>query len=169
MIGFPFRDLMPAFASDALDQGPEGFGLVLSMLGVGALLGSLTIAFVVQVRRKGPVILMFGLVWGALLAALSFAPNVGLSIPVLLGLGWTSVGFQNFMSITVQTKVDDAYRGRITSFQLVTFGLHPIGTLGLGLMAEELGIRTAFFIAGLMLLSYIAILGAWRRDLRELS
>jgi hypothetical protein len=73
------------------------------------------------------------------------------------------------MSIMVQTKVDDAYRGRITSFQLVTFGLHPIGTLGLGLLAEAMGIRAAFFVAGLMLASYIAILGVWRRDLRELS
>ncbi len=169
MIGLPFRDLMPAFAADALDQGPRGFGLIMSMVGVGGLLGSLTIAFVVHFRRKGPVILSFGIAWGAILVAVSFAPNVGVAIPLLVLLGMASTGFQNFMNITVQTSVDDAYRGRITSFSLVTFGLHPIGTLWLGLLAEALDIRTAFLIAGLVLVVYIATLGVWRSDLRRLT
>ena len=142
----------------------------MSMVGVGALLGSLTVAFVVQSRRrKGPVILGYGMAWGAILAAVSFAPNIGVGFPLLVMLGWASTGFQNFMNITIQTTVDDAYRGRITSFSLVTFGLHPIGTLWLGLLANSLGIRTAFFIAGLVLAGFMATVGAWRSDLRRLN
>jgi MFS family permease len=170
IIGLPYRDLMPAFASDALDLGPRGFGFIMSMVGAGGLLGSITIAFVVgSGRRTGPVILAFGTAWGLTLAAVSFAPNVGVAIPLLIMLGWANTGFQNFMNITIQTNVDDAYRGRIMSFSLVTFGLHPIGTLWMGFLANSLGIRTAFFIAGVVLAIFVVAIGTWRRDLRRLT
>ena len=80
-LGIPFRDLLPAFAVDALGQGPEGYGLLLSMVGLGALLGALSLASIVQLHHRGLLTIGGGLALGVLIVAVSFAENVGTAIP----------------------------------------------------------------------------------------
>ena len=168
-IALPFRDLMPAFAVDALDQGPEGFGLLLSMVGLGALLGSLGLAAFVAVARKGRLLIALGVAWGIALTALAAAPNVGVAILILMVLGAASTGFNTLSNILVHTYVDDAYRGRMMSFHMLTFATHPMGALALGALAEGIGIRWTYAASGLVMVLFAAALGLYRKDLRRLT
>ncbi|HXJ65087.1 MAG TPA: MFS transporter, partial [Actinomycetota bacterium] len=45
LFGFNFATLLPLFATEALHQGPGGYGVLFSAMGVGAVAGGLVIAF----------------------------------------------------------------------------------------------------------------------------
>ena len=53
----PYNTLMPILADKVLGVGAQGFGLLLSVAGIGALVGGLTIASFGDVRRKGMLFL----------------------------------------------------------------------------------------------------------------
>ncbi len=166
-IGLPFRDLLPAFAVDALGQEPEGFGLMLGMIGVGALIGGLGLALVAQVSYRGWLVLGLGISWGAFMVLFSQIGSIGLALPVLVFLGWASVSYTTFISIIMQTKADDEFRGRVASIFILSFAIHPVGALAFGFVANEYGIRDAYLIAGLALAAFVLALGVWRKDLRS--
>ncbi len=169
LLGIPFRDLMPAFAVDALGQGPEGYGVLLSMVGLGALIGSVSIAWMAESRRRGLITILGGLGLGVMMIAVSFAGGLGVAIPLFLLLGWASTTFTTTINIIIQTGVDDAFRGRMASIYMLTFSIHPAGALALGALAKETGIAEAFMIAGLALIGYVALMAVWRKDLRSLA
>jgi len=58
VVALPYTSLMPVIAKDVLHLGPGGFGLLMAAPGLGAVIGTLTIASLGNVRRKG--VLMFG-------------------------------------------------------------------------------------------------------------
>lgn len=166
-IGLPFRDLLPAFAVEALGQEPEGFGLMLGMVGAGALIGGVGMAVAVQVSYRGWLVLGLGVLWGAFMVLFSQVGSIGLALPVLVALGWTSVSYTTFINIIMQTKVDDAFRGRVASMFILGFAIHPVGALAFGAIARESGIRDAYLIAGLALVAFVLVLGIWRKDVRS--
>ena len=54
--GFTSQMLLPAFNSDVIGGGPEDLGLILTAMGAGALTGSLTLARLGDISRKGRVL-----------------------------------------------------------------------------------------------------------------
>ncbi|MCL4465195.1 MAG: MFS transporter, partial [Chloroflexi bacterium] len=44
LLALPYTTLMPAFASSVLNVGPEGYGLLMSSSGLGAVVGALSVA-----------------------------------------------------------------------------------------------------------------------------
>jgi predicted MFS family arabinose efflux permease len=169
VLGIPFRDLLPAFAVDALGQGPEGYGVLLSMVGLGALIGSVSIASLARFQHRGLLTIGGGVGIGVLMIAVSFASGLGAALPLFLLLGWASTTFSTTIAIIIQTGVDDAFRGRMASIYMLTFSIHPAGALALGILANETGIAAAFMIAGLALLGFIIVMTVWRKDVRTLA
>lgn len=166
-LGIPFRDLIPAFAVDALGQGPEGFGLLLSMVGLGALLGSVTVASMASSRYRGLLVIGGGLGIGLFMIGLSFTGSLGVALVLFLVLGWVSTVFTTMMNIIIQMDVDDEFRGRMASIYMVTFGVHPMGALGLGAVARETGIADAYMFAGLAMIGFLLFMVVWRKELRS--
>jgi len=50
----PYIPFMAVISEQVLGRGPEGFGLLASMLGWGSILGLFLLAFMGDIRRKGP-------------------------------------------------------------------------------------------------------------------
>ena len=168
LIGLPFRDLLPAVA-DVLGQGPKGFGLLLSMSGLGALLGSLVIAAWSNMRAKGKAYIVSGVAWGAAVALLAVSPNMASALVMMIVLGAISTGFNTINNILVQTNVDDAYRGRVLSFLMVMFGMHLVGAVIIGSIAEFTGIRWALAGSGAVMGLFALYLGLGRTEIRRLD
>ena len=167
-IGLPFRELMPAYAKDLMELGPRGFGLLLTMLGVGALAGSIGITATATRMHKGRMLIAATLLWGAALIGLSAAPNLAVAIPLLIGLGATSTGLLILANILAQTYVEEEFRGRVVSFLMLSFSALPIGALFLGSIAEFIGLRWSIAISGAALLTMMSYLGVVRGELRSL-
>ena len=168
-MGMPFRDLMPAYSKEALSLDPQGFGLLMSMVGLGSVFGGVGIAFFSSSSRKGLLLVMSGVAWGAGLALLGLAPSLVTAIIVIMLLGCVSTFFNVINNVMLQTKADDAHRGRIASFHLLTFSTHPMGAMALGALADGTTIRTAYVAFGIAMIIVMLALGLWRRDVRHIS
>lgn len=167
-VGLSFRNLMPAFAVEVLSLGPEGYGLLLAMVGVGALVGSVLIAALGNSVRRGLLLMIAAVGWGASLFAFSLSTDMATAIPLLLVLGLTSTGFMTLSQIILQTTVSNEVRGRVLSFFLLTVSLNSVGTVPIGALAEVIGTGQALKWSGVAVLAFAILIGLWRRDLRRL-
>src|SRR5208282_1705301 len=64
-LGMPMRTYIPVFVKDIFHRGPETYGNLLSLMGLGSILGSLAIAGAGNMRRKGIVALTALMLLGA--------------------------------------------------------------------------------------------------------
>lgn len=145
-----FNVLVPVFARDALRQSAQGYGLLLSSLGLGALFGSLTLA---GYTRRGPnprLLLAAGVGLGLFQVLLAEVRVSYLGAALLLMLaGWSMVTFNASVNTTVQLAVPDDLRGRVMSvYTLLLVGVTPFGNLFAGTLAHRYGAPAAFLIGG---------------------
>ncbi|MCH8205857.1 MAG: MFS transporter [Chloroflexi bacterium] len=163
LLSWPFRMLLPIFVVDVYHLGPDAMGLMISVLGAGSLVGSLTIASLGRWRRG--LLLILGTFVSALGLALVAAIPVyyaAVGIMVLLGLGeasrWT-------LSMTlIMERAEDRYRGRVSSVFMMNFGLMPLSVLPAGIAAEYLGGQvTIGIMAGLLAIVATAFLITQKR------
>ena len=132
-IGMNFNVLVPVLAKFELGEEALGYGLLMSSMGFGAMIGALTVAIF---SKDGPRIAL--LVGGAAGLAI-FSIVLGLQSGYLasafsLGLmGWSMICFTASTNSLVQMNSDNEYRGRVMSvYSLVFGGMAPIGSLYAG-------------------------------------
>jgi MFS family permease len=162
----PYLNLMPVFAKDVFDMGATGLGILLAAAGLGTVFGSLSVARSGQLmaRRGSQVITATGFAISAALFALS--PSVWIAVPLLLVAGWMSAVFLAINQTLVQLNVEDSVRGRVMSVSLLTWGVMPIGQLGVGALADVIGAPWAMVIACGLALLFIAVIAAKFPSLR---
>jgi MFS family permease len=162
--GWNWHTLLPLYASEDLSGDAALFGLLVSMLSVGALVG----AFVtVRMSRPGLHHLQAGcLMLSVALSLAAVAPGVEVAIAavMLLGLAGTMV------NITSQTRlqliVTDAMTGRLMAlYSICWLGTRPIGGLVGGWLTDSVGARGAFlFGAGVIALTTVLVSVHRRRN-----
>jgi len=135
LLSRPYMVLMPLFTEDILMVGPAGMGILMSISGVGAIIGALVLASLPN-RRRGMMLLVGCFILGVALIGFSFSKSWPLSIAliVLIGLGQTAR--MTLGNTLVQYYVDDDYRGRVMSIYTMDFGFTSLGTFAAGLMAD---------------------------------
>ena len=168
LLAMPFRFLMPIFVVDIYGRGPEALGLLVSVMGVGALVGSLFVAALGKQKR------------GLLLLAGSFLSGIGLmmvaAIPVyvaaigimaLLGLGDSSR--RTVLMALIMEEVEDRYRGRVMSVFMMNFGLMPLGALPAAAVAQIVGGREAVGLLAVLLIAATLVVLITQRRLRQMD
>ncbi len=140
LFGLTYATLMPAFAADILQVGEAGLGALNAAVGAGALIGSMTVAFMGRFRRKGRLLTAGSLIFPTALILFSSSRSFLLSLAclVFVGFGWVA---QNATSNTlVQSIVPDELRGRVMAvYTFMFFGITPFGALLAGTLAQVLG------------------------------
>jgi len=140
VFGMSYTTLMPIFAEDIWHVGPRGLGALLSANGVGALLGSVTLAFFSHGERRDRLVKLGASGFAASMIAFSFCPNVYMAMGVLLISGWFMVSFYATTNTLVQGEVEDHLRGRIMGLYTLSFiGLIPLGAFLAGWVAVLIG------------------------------
>ena len=168
MLAMPFRFLMPIFVVDIYDRGPEAMGLLVSVMGLGALAGSLFVAALEKWKR------------GLLLIAGSFLSGIGLmlvaaipfyfaaiGIMILLGLG--DSGRRTLLMALIMEEVEDRYRGRVMSVFMMNFGLMPLGVLPAAAVAQFVGAQEAVGLLAVLLMAATLIILVTQRRLRQID
>ena len=154
LFGFSYFALLPAWAREALDVGAEDLGILLMLMGVGALVGTLTLAGMRNFRRRGVFLLLACLAWGVLLAAFSQATTYGVAVPLLMFMGLVSSVYMSLNMTLTQIHAAPEMRGRIMSINMMTFGLMPLSALPFGALAESTGTPDALGLSGLLLVVF---------------
>jgi MFS family permease len=148
VFGMPINTLLPAFTEDVLGGGPDDLGVMLGTMGVGAIVGSLMLARLGDLKHKGTWLIGTCVAWGLLMAA--FANTQWLSVAAMLiaMVGWASAWNMALNRGLLQMIVSPEMRGRILSIDMMSHGLMPLGILPIAYVAETVSIPAALMMAG---------------------
>ena len=147
--------LMPVFASDVFDAGPQVLGLLVAALGGGMTIGTIAIATVGDSRRRARIVLISGAVTALGVMAFSHSGTLLFAFPILMLYGATMVMTWTVAGALVQSIVPDALRGRIAALSTMTHAFFPLGTLLVGGLAQLFGAPIASLISGMSVLMVV--------------
>ncbi len=157
-----FQTLMPLFARNTLGLGADGYGALYACMGVGSLIGSLSLAFTSNRRPMLRLILLGGLAFLVLELVLGIVHSPIASFVLVALIGLASMLMINTINVTIQNTVSNELRGRVMSLYVMVFaGSAPIGGFFAGAIAEVWDAPTAF-VVGSILASGILLLVAWK-------
>lgn len=152
VVALPYISLMPVFAKDVLNLGPGGFGLLMAAPGLGAVIGTLTIASAGDIRRKG--LLLFGslIALGVALVLFSQSRSFPLSLGLLVLVGMFQMCYMTTNQTVLQITTPDELRGRVMGIYMLNQGLLPFGSLFAGILADLWGAPLAVTAMGAVVL-----------------
>ena len=149
LAGMPYTVLMPVFAKTILQGGPQTYGFLMGVTGVGALIGALYLASRTTVVGLGRVIIVALNIFGAGLIAFSFSRTLALSMGFLFLAGFGMMVQMASCNTIIQTIVEEDKRGRVMSFYAMAFmGMVPFGSLLAGSLASSIGAPWTVAIGG---------------------
>jgi predicted MFS family arabinose efflux permease len=151
LFGFPYQTLLPAWAREALDVGSDNLGYLTTMMGLGALIGSLLLASLKNVKRRGVLLLAISLIWGISIALFSKATSYTAAFSYIFVIGAMNAIFMSLDMTLLQVYSSAEMRGRIMSLGLMTFGLMPLSAIPFGFIAEGIGTDNSLMISGVLL------------------
>ena len=168
MFVWPCLSMVPVIGKDQLHLDPGGVGILASMEGIGALLGSTTIGILSRPAHSaalyfgGCMMGMFAMVF----LALSSTPLAAGA--ALLTFGFFGAGFSIMQATLIYRLAPPELRGRVLGLISVCIGVGPIGFLQLGILADLIGAAdaviatamTGFVVAVLLFREWKALLRA---------
>jgi MFS family permease len=158
--------LLPVFASDVHQVGPEGLGLLYAAPSIGSVLGALLFASVPSPKLPGRMVAIAIAGYGAALGFFGVMPTFYLALGFLaLGGGLDAVSMA--MRHTVrQLATPDDFRGRVGALASVFSGGGPrLGEFQAGMVASVIGPQGAMFAGGMACVVIALSSNYWARGL----
>lgn len=160
--------LAPIFADAIFHRGSPGLGLLTAALGAGAILGTLNLAVSRGASSLYFVILTAAAGTGIGTLAFAWSPLFPLSLAIMTVVGASQFRLNASTNTAIQTRIDDAYRGRVMGlFSMMVVGMFPVGSLLAGALATIAGARWTATLGGLASLMAAAYVYSERRTLRS--
>lgn len=144
LLVYPYISFMPIFADRVLHEGAAAYGLLVSILGVGSVVGLIALALLGDVPRRGMLMLGAFIAYAALVVAFAQSRELWQALAALTTAG-VFHGFALAMNNTLfQTVIRPEMRGRGMAAWQMCFGLVPIGALAMGAAINQAGIRSSY-------------------------
>jgi predicted MFS family arabinose efflux permease len=151
-LSMPMRTYIPVFVKDIFHRGPETYGNLLALMGLGSICGSLIIASAGNMRRKGWVALGALAVLGAAIAGFSLSKSLPLSETLLIVVGASMMAVFATVNSLVQLITTNEMRGRVMSVYNFAFrGGMPMGNLLTGWLVPVFTAPVVLCFNGLLL------------------
>ena len=141
--------IVPVLAKDVLHQDARGYSFLLSLLGVGSLVGSLVFA-----GRKGDLLgrhtlFKSALCLGTMLIVAGLSQVYWLTMACLFVIGFFNMIVLGMVNSTIQLNASNEFRGRAMGvYSLVFIGTTPFGNLLAGTITEHWGPNVGFLACG---------------------
>jgi MFS family permease len=163
LFAMSYLTLLPIYADAYFNTGSTGFGLLNAAHGVGALVGTLTVATIAHLLRRGRAVLLGAASVGVALMLFSRTPALGLALLVLVTVGFCNTFYLTQVSTYLQQNVPDHLRGRVMSLYSLCWNLLPLGGLLAGALAAAVDARFAVLFGGMMVTANALVLMGSRR------
>jgi MFS family permease len=156
VFGRSFSQLLPIFARDVLKVGPEGYGLMLALPGLGTLLAGFGLAGGGHYLDRRALIV--GAQLGVVVTLIAFA--LSRSFPISLALlgvnGFAATAFGAVAATILQTESEGHLRGRVMSLYTITIiGLGPLGSLLSGGLATAIPVGLAITFPAILIVAFL--------------
>ena len=146
--GWAHETMLPVMARDVLHTGPAGLGYIISAGSVGALITTLVLSSLGDVKNRGRLFVAGYVGFGLFLMLFAASSWLPLSL-LFIALAYACVAlYETLLSTLLQTAVPDAMRGRIISFQIFTWGVTGASGFHTGAIAALLGAPVAIALGG---------------------
>lgn len=129
-LSMPLRTYIPVFVKDIFHRGPETYGNLLSLMGVGSICGSLIVASKGNMANKGRFALTVLMLLGASISVFALSKWLPLTYGMLVLVGASMMGVFATVTSLVQLITTNEMRGRVMSVYNCAFrGGMPMGNL----------------------------------------
>jgi len=153
-LSMPMRTYIPVFVKDIFHRGPETYGNLLSLMGVGSIVGSLGVASLGNISKKGRFALSMLMLLGAGIAGFSLSKFLPVSYAMLLLVGASMMAVFATVTSLVQLSVTNEMRGRVMSVYNFAFrGGMPIGNLVSGWLVPAYTAPVVLGVNGFLLIA----------------
>ncbi len=151
-LSMPMRTYIPVFVKDIFHRGPETYGNLLSLMGVGSICGSLAVAGIGNMRHKGRFALTMLICLGAGISGFSLSKSLPLSYSMLVFVGASMMAVFATVTSLVQLITTNEMRGRVMSVYNCAFrGGMPMGNLLSGWLVPMFTAPIVLGVNGLVL------------------
>ena len=151
-LSMPLRTYFPVFVRDIFRRGPETYGQLLSLMGVGSICGSLTIAGLGNIRHKGRIALVMLICLGAGISGFALSKSLPASYVMVVLVGFSMMAVFATVNSLVQLITTEEMRGRVMSVYNCAFrGGMPMGNLVSGWLVPIFSAPAILAANGLLL------------------
>ncbi|MFN3237425.1 MAG: MFS transporter [Pseudomonadales bacterium] len=154
--------LLPGFAKQVLNAGPDQLGLLISISGLGSLAGSLLVASMAN-QRRARYLLSGALVLGVALLGFASSTNYWLSVVFLSFVGLGQAARMSLSNVLIQSYVDDVYRGRVMSIYMLEMSVLSVAIYPISVLADVIGPQLTVGGSALLLIILVLVLFAYPR------
>jgi len=153
IFGLSYVILLPVFAREVLHVESLGYGFLMGISGVGALVGTTFVASLGDYRYKGRLLLVGAVCFGVTLVLFSFSRIFVLSLGVLFVSGVANSLYMTTVNTSLQALVPDQLRGRVMGIYSLTWGLLPMGGMVGGTIATVTSAPFAVAVGGTLVVA----------------
>jgi len=146
-LAWEFQVTLPLMASNVFGGDAATYGVMASVMGVGAVAGGLIST--ARVRTSARTLCVAAIGWGIAILAAAVAPNLPLELAALVFVGYGSITFNSFAKTSLQLASKPTMRGRVMAlWALAWLGSTPVGGPIVGWIAQETGARWSLVVGG---------------------
>ncbi len=160
--------LLPIFATEILNVGAQGLGLLYGAESIGALIAGTIVSFLGNIKKQGAILLGAVAAYG-MATTLYGMSNIFVLSFVLLALVGAADTISTILRNTIrQLATPDHLRGRMTSVNMIFFQGGPqLGNLEAGIAAALFGAPFAVISGGIATVILVAVTAWLVPQLRE--
>jgi MFS family permease len=170
VFGMPFQAVfIPLIAVESLDMSKSTAGILISAVGLGALIGALVVATIGDsVRNRGILMISMIVVFCGALLVFARGETLLTAIPALLLCGAMQTSFMSLNNAFVLGRTPQELHGRVLSLFSLDRGLVPLGATLAGALAASLGAADALTIMASLCLACTLLVAALVPSLRRM-
>jgi MFS family permease len=149
----PFSTLLPVYAKDIFKGSASTFGILDSVIGMGAFGGAIFLASLRPGGNLKKVLAINTLIFGAGLMLFAHEGTYPLALVFAAVAGFGMMSQVTVSNTIIQTTAEPEMRGRVISFYAMAFfGMQPIGGLIIGSVSKWIGAPDTMLAEGLIAL-----------------
>ncbi len=147
-LAWEFPVSLPLMASKVFGGGAAAYGVMASVMGVGAVAGGLVAAG--RGRPRTSALCLSAIGWGIAILLAAVAPTMPLELAALVFVGYGSITFNSMAKTVLQLAAKPTMRGRVMAlWGLAWLGSTPIGGSIVGWIGQDAGARWSLVVGGL--------------------
>lgn len=163
MVGFhctltmAYLGILPQFVSQSLASGSGTYGLLVTLVGLGAIVGTLGLAPISAERLRGQLYLVTAVLSGLSLSALGVSRSEIAAAVAIVLVGASQAMFMTLSLAHIQSDVTEAMRGRaVGAYFVLATGVMALANWLYGVLAASIRPASLMLVLGLAFIVVVA-------------
>ncbi len=163
-----YMGILPAFVQGALGGGAGLFGSIMTLVGLGSILGALPLMVVKNLRLRGRLYLISALASGLSTAVLGLSRSPAAAVVAAVAVGASQSMFMTIAFAEVQERSSDHFRGRVSAiYLLVAGGAMAVANWGYGFLGAVVAPAHILTVIGTAFILIFLVVAAGSDPLRS--